>query len=139
LAYGGRLEGCTVVCPFHGYKVGLGTDSHHGFRVSGYTVFSLGGLLFVRLSEEQDRGFAAWMRALAADHVIVPGFDMNVQAPAELVVENGLDSRHFPVVHGICNDPKFTVTTEPGRALITSGTFEIPVSAWRPGQRASSA
>lgn len=126
LAYGGKLHNDCIICPFHGYHVGLGKLSRQNFRTPAYETLTVGGLVFVRLSERYDNGFSAFITRLAQDHVLVPGFTMPVQAPAALVTENGFDSTHFPAVHGILNTPKFTVRlAEQGELEVTS-LFKVP-------------
>ncbi|MGH3721448.1 MAG: hypothetical protein ACRDRI_21880 [Pseudonocardiaceae bacterium] len=56
---------------------------------------------------------------------------------ADLVVENAFDATHFRPVHGIANEPSFTVLTEePAQTgtFAVRGTFMLPASPW---QRAS--
>lgn len=132
LAAGGKLEGHAIVCPFHDYQVGLGTCSTHGFKVSEYATLVLSGLVFVRLSDTHDFGFEAALRKLTSDHVIVPGFELSIKAPSQLIIENGFDNRHFLAVHGTCNDPRFSVSVGDDQELMTEGVFEIPASEWRP-------
>ena len=134
LAHGGRIEGerRMVVCPFHEYQIGLGQCSANGFKVQEYPTMVLAGLVFVRLSEGHDFGFEAALRRLVADHVIVPGFELSIRAPSQLIIENGFDNRHFLAVHGTCNDPRFTVSLGAEGELVTEGVFEIPASEWRP-------
>lgn len=132
LAYGGKLDDRVIVCPFHGYRVGLATESLHGFRVSEYPTFVVGGLVFVRLSDSHEHGFISYMEALATDHTFVPGFEMPVKATSSLVVENGFDNRHFSAVHGVQNDPKFAIHAGEHGELLINSVFDIPATQWRP-------
>lgn len=128
LAYGGQVEGKVIVCPFHDYQVGLGACSTHGFKVDEYAVLATAGLVFIRLSPSHDFGFPQAWQAMLAEHVVVPGYEMVVGAPAQLVVENGFDNRHFLAVHSVCNDAKFRIAHGEHKELIAEGTFEIPVA-----------
>lgn len=130
LAYGGRLDGASVICPFHHYRVGLNKTSQHGFGARPYPTLVVGGLVFVRLSEEYDNGLTDFMQRLAAENTIVPGFEVRVKAASELVIENGFDNRHFPAVHGVRNDPQFTVHPGEHGELIVESLFEVPTSVW---------
>ncbi len=126
LAYGGELKDECIICPFHGYHVGLGHDSRQNFRTPAYETLNVGGLIFVRLSDQYDNGFKAFITRLTEDHVICPGFMMPVQAPAALVTENGFDNNHFPAVHGVLNHPKFTVKQGEQGELVVTSLFKVP-------------
>jgi nitrite reductase/ring-hydroxylating ferredoxin subunit len=126
LAYGGKLQGDCIICPFHGYHVGLGKVSRQNFRTPVFETLTVGGLVFVRLSDQFDNGFTPFVTHLAQDHVFVPGFTMMVKAPAALVTENGFDSSHFPAVHGIVNHPKFTVQYGEDGQLVVTSLFKVP-------------
>ncbi len=122
----GRLDGCTMVCSFHGYRIALGGSAEKRFRVPEYETIVRGGLVFVRLSDSHDNGFSDFIKQLSISHTIVPGITMSVRAPAPLVIENGFDNRHFPAVHGIANDPEFVVRHSDAGAVIVTSTFEAP-------------
>ena len=132
LAYGGKLDDHVIICPFHGYRVGLATESQHGFRIREYPVFTIGGLIFVRLSDSHENGFMDYMEGLATNHCFVPGFEMPVKATASLVIENGFDNRHFSAVHGVRNDPKFAIRSGEHGELLIDSVFDIPATLWRP-------
>lgn len=132
LGYGGVLKEDNIVCPFHGYRIGLGKTSSHGFDIREYRTLAVGGLVFVQLSAQYENGFAEFITGLAETHHIIPGFVKPIKAPAELVIENGFDNRHFPIVHGVSNNPKFTVITGNNDELIVESIFEVPVPP-RPG------
>lgn len=132
LALGGRLDGSHVVCPFHGYRIGLGHDAGGEFATQEYPTLVSAGMVFVRLSDEHENGLGALLTALAGDHVIVPAFEMAVRAPAELVIENGFDRRHFTGVHRVLTGD-FTVSDSESGALIVVGTFQMrPGGQFRP-------
>jgi 3-ketosteroid 9alpha-monooxygenase subunit A len=127
LALGGKLDGRVIVCPFHAYRIGLGITSRHGFQVQQYPTLTIGGLVFVRLSEGYDNGFSQFIESLTADHTFVPGFALPIKAAAELVIENGFDNRHFPAVHQISNYPKFNVRPGDSGELLVESIFEVPM------------
>jgi nitrite reductase/ring-hydroxylating ferredoxin subunit len=129
LALGGRLEGGHVVCPFHGYRVGLGDTAPGDFAVRKYPTLSFAGMVFVRLSEAEENGLTTLLPAFAQDHVMIPGFEMAIGAPAQLVIENGFDRRHFNAVHRI-GTGGFVVDDAECGPLVVDGSFLI-----RPGGR----
>ncbi|MGE3780839.1 MAG: Rieske 2Fe-2S domain-containing protein, partial [Pirellulaceae bacterium] len=51
LAYGGQLADEHVLCPFHGYKIRLGTPVGQEFCVRPYPTLTVGGMVFFRLSD----------------------------------------------------------------------------------------
>jgi len=137
LAYGGRLAApATVVCPFHGYRIGLGEVSHDGFCVRAYACLVHGGGVFVRLSDQAGPDFARGLRELGAGHTIIPGFEMTAGTTMEVVIENGFDNAHFRVVHGLMSLPGLVVRSGPFGELVAEGRFDIP---WRGGPEGSGA
>lgn len=133
LGYGGRLDGDTIVCPFHGKRIGLGPGTGR-YRVPEHPVLGYGGMVFVRGGAGPDHGFGAFLDDLAASHVFIPGFRRSVAVAAELVVENAFDVTHFRPVHGIGNEPSFTILPEEpatrGTFAVT-GAFTLPASPWQ--------
>ena len=124
LAYGGRMDKDCIVCPFHGYRIGLGRREQHAFWAEEYPTLLIGDLVFVRLSESHEYGFSAFMAQLAKDHYVLPGFIMRVNAAASLVTENVFDAQHFRVVHRL-KTGRVTVRSEAG-VLITETRMEYP-------------
>ncbi|HET7081876.1 MAG TPA: Rieske 2Fe-2S domain-containing protein [Chloroflexia bacterium] len=130
LAIGGRLDREAIVCPFHGYRIGLGRECEHGFRVREYPALLVGGLVFVRLSDSHDNGFREFLEQLDQDHYFVPGFTMRVMAPPAMVVENAFDNSHFRPVHGIHNEPRFRILPSQCGEFAIEGVFEYG-AIWR--------
>jgi len=128
LGYGGRLNNDCIVCPFHGYRIGLGQEGQVGFQAHEYLTLAVGGLIFIRLSDQHDNGFGEFMSQLAADHYILPGFIMPLKVAAPMVVENAFDARHFPVVHRLKTD-KVTVRQEEG-LLVVETRIEFPAGPY---------
>jgi hypothetical protein len=126
LGYGGRLEGAAIVCPFHGHRVGLGERSDDGFCAREHRVLAVSGLVFVLLDEAPEHGLPAHLRDLDRDHYFVPGFTLPVQAPADLVIENGFDNAHFAAVHGIGTRPDMVVRAGMHGELVAEGLFALP-------------
>lgn len=136
LAYGGRLEGQSIICPFHGYRVTLGECATRGFQVRQYPTLAFGGLVFVRLSEAHENGLTALLTELNADYYFVPGFVRDIKTKASLVIENGFDNLHFRSVHNIRNLPRFRTRPSQHGELAVEGVFEIPPPAAEPDRSA---
>jgi phenylpropionate dioxygenase-like ring-hydroxylating dioxygenase large terminal subunit len=115
-----------IVCPFHGYRVGIGHESPHTFRVHEYPTLTIAGLIFVRLSDGDDHGFAAMLTRLDAQRFIVPGLTMRVETRPEMVIENAFDTTHFRSVHQIGTSAAFAIGREGDGALTATGVFEVP-------------
>jgi 3-ketosteroid 9alpha-monooxygenase subunit A len=130
LAYGGRLAGDAVICPFHSYRIGLGGNSADGFCVREYAALLAAGGLFVRLSDRDSPDFPGALADLSREHAVVKGFEMTATTSIEVVIENGFDSAHFRSVHGIMNLPSLATSTGRFGELLGDGHFEIPRSGW---------
>lgn len=137
LAHGGRIEGEAVVCPFHGFRIGLCGAGEHGLRVCAHRTLALGGLVLARLDDGPDNGLEALLRGLAESRIIVPGFTLRLRAAADMVVENAFDQAHFRPVHGIGLDGAFRLRSSDRGELGIDGSFELPPSAWQRGRAES--
>lgn len=129
LAYGGRIERGTIVCPFHGYRIGMGRcgiTAERGFFVREYSVLVVGESVFVRLSDEYENGFAAALRELQTNHKFYAGFTRILKVSNELVIENGFDAQHFKIVHGVFNQPELVIKPSESGELRAEGFFEYP-------------
>jgi phenylpropionate dioxygenase-like ring-hydroxylating dioxygenase large terminal subunit len=125
LAHGGRLDDGAVVCPFHGYRIGLGEGGGHDFCVRELHGGVAGGGVFARLSGRAEPDLGEVLAELERDHVFVPGFSMQVDASMETVIENGFDNAHFKSVHGLAQ-PDLAVRTGEHGELVAEGVFAIP-------------
>jgi nitrite reductase/ring-hydroxylating ferredoxin subunit len=130
LAFGGRLTGDSVICPFHSYRIGLGASSKDGFCVREYASLLAAGGLFARLSDAPGPDFPGALEDLMRGHHAIPGFEMTATTTVEIVIENGFDSAHFRAVHSIMNLPSLTVARGRFGELEGEGHFEIPRSGW---------
>lgn len=133
LAYGGRLAGDVVVCPFHAHRIGLGVESRDGFCAREYPALLRGGGLFARLSDRDEPDFPEALETLGAGHSFVPGFEMTAETTIEVVIENGFDNAHFRAVHGLMSLPALTVGRGRFGELMAEGHFEIPRTGWYEG------
>jgi 3-ketosteroid 9alpha-monooxygenase subunit A len=102
--------------------------------VREYPVLGYGGMVFIQLGSGPDNGFGGFLDDLAAPHLFLPGFSRSVAVRAELVVENAFDVTHFRPVHGIGNEPSFTILPEESAGAGTfavAGAFVLPASPWQ--------
>ncbi len=126
LSLGGRLEADCVVCPFHGYRIGLGDmEGDNAFRVREYPLVVLGPMVLLRLSNEFEHGFTDAVASLTTTHVFVRALHLTVHAPGQLVIENGFDSRHFNAVHGV-SARNFAVSEDTSAGLRATAIFSVP-------------
>ena len=138
LAFGGRLDGEGIVCPFHGKYISFGIGVGERYCVREYPLLGYGGMLFVRLSDRHENGLNALLDELVADHVFAPSFAVPIAVAGELVIENAFDDTHFGPTHGVRNDPRLEVHRPSNNGpLIAKGTLEVPVSVWQRGEGAS--
>jgi hypothetical protein len=133
LGYGGRLDGDAVLCPFHGFRIGIGGAGEHGLRVRAHPTLALGGLVLARLEDGPDHGFEGVLRALAAERMLVAGFTLRLRAAADMVIENAFDQAHFRPVHGIGLDGVFRLLRSDAGELGVEGSFDLPPSPWQRG------
>jgi 3-ketosteroid 9alpha-monooxygenase subunit A len=132
LGYGGRLTGPqSIVCPFHGKRIGLGAGTSR-LCVREHETIDRAGAIFVRLSDvpAPDRGFKRAIEDILAGHVLVEALVGDVKVPPELIIENAFDFSHFPTVHLIprISTPKVWVGDD-GELNITTA-FHTQAPDW---------
>lgn len=130
LGHSGCREGSHIRCKFHDYLIGLGAEKNSRFQLKSYLTREVGGLLFVRLCDQYDTGFSDRLNALVMDHCFVAGFELEVKAPFQLIVENAFDSSHFHSVHRILNHPEFSIGGSVAGEYRVDGEFVVPRSCW---------
>ena len=126
LAHGGTLDGDTVICPFHGLCIHLGAAAGAELAVRSYPCLVQGGMVFVRLSEKAEPDLPRALTDIVRHSTFIPGFTIQANVSMEIAAENALDNQHFKRVHGILNEPVFTVTTGPYGELCAEGDFVLP-------------
>jgi nitrite reductase/ring-hydroxylating ferredoxin subunit len=126
LAYGGTLDGDEVVCPFHGLRIHLGQNARAQLSVREFTCLVQGGMVFVRLSDVAAPHLPQALEAIQQHYTFISGFTMEAHVPFEIATENALDNLHFKSVHGILNEPVFTVHTGAHGELRAAGEFLVP-------------
>lgn len=124
LAYGGRLEGNVLVCPFHGRRITLGHVPRRRYCVRGYRTLEFGGSVFVLLSDRYESGLTEFLESLVQTCVFVPGFALRARVPPEYVIENVFDMDHFTSVHGLNRVPKMRVDRGAYGELAVEAVFE---------------
>lgn len=99
----GHVEGNSVVCPYHGWRVdGAGATKHpikgpvKHCQVTSYSVHEFAGFIWV--SSHPD---ALMPSSPSSDWFYMGGFEVNIEAPLELVLDNFNEDEHFPYVHKI--------------------------------------
>jgi 3-ketosteroid 9alpha-monooxygenase subunit A len=133
LGIGGVPDGDVIICPFHGRRIGLGTDCVEKYCVREYPCFVVGGMVFGCTSLDDDRGFRLMMLDVDRNHFFVAGFAAVARVPCELVIENGVDATHFHSVHSVHNQPTFEVVPSVRGEFGVVGTFHLPESTWQKG------
>lgn len=137
LGYGGELTADGIVCPFHAKTIRMGAEKPcaqecgSGYYVNEYQTLTIGGLVFVLIPPADKPDLPNVLRELDQDHFFVPGFTLRVQAPAELIIENGFDATHFHPVHQVCRHPDLAVVESRFGELRATGTFLLPPTKWQ--------
>src|SRR5215475_952794 len=124
LAYGGKLCGDYVICPFHSERVHLGKSA--GFFVRDYDCLTTCGLVFVRMSDSPATDLPAAMKELQSRYTLFPGFSIEIEAPMEIASDNAFDAGHFKGVHGVLNEPEFSIRTGDFGEFRADGEFVFP-------------
>jgi 3-ketosteroid 9alpha-monooxygenase subunit A len=123
LGFGGKLHDDVIVCPFHGHRIGLGTESNFDYRIRAYRTLVAGGLIFVLLDDRHENGLTTMLEQLNTTHFFVQGFSIVTRAPAELVIENGFDRGHFQAVHGLNTKPVLRLLPSSNAEMVVCGDF----------------
>jgi phenylpropionate dioxygenase-like ring-hydroxylating dioxygenase large terminal subunit len=92
--------------------------------VRRYQTVECGGSIFVLLDDRHENGFTAFMRSVAATHVFVPGFSVDLLVEPEYVIENVFDADHFKTVHGLTRTPRLELGYDGDGELVVEAVFE---------------
>ena len=139
LGHGGAVEGCELVCPFHGWKFdgeGANTDIPYSERTNRkgtlrtFPVIERNGISMVWYHPDETvrpqwdipelpefNGDPEWSTVIRTEHVI--------EAAWQEMAENGVDSAHFRYVHNTAEVPE----------LIEYDTGTFPYSQMRSSQK----
>lgn len=132
LGHGGRVTSRqSIICPFHGKRIGLGAGTGR-LCVREHETIDCDGAIFVRLSDipALDLGFEQVIKEILGTHVIVGAVTGHVGVPPELIIENAFDFSHFPAVHLV---PRLTapkVWLGGGGELHITTAFHTPAPDW---------
>ena len=130
----GRLDGNSVICGFHGNRIALGDGEGSNLWVNRYPSRVHNGVVWVGLAEDNAVDLLSALERLDQGQTFVPGFELEANTSVEIVIENGFDASHFPSVHGLSVEPKFTTSTGPDGELSVDGVFEFGRSHWNQDQ-----
>jgi len=139
LGHGGTVEGCEIVCPFHGWRFdadGTNTDipysarTNRRARLRTFPVVERNGISMVWYHPDPEvapmwevpevpefNGDPDWSTVIRTEHVI--------DAPWQEMAENAVDAAHFRYVHSTAEVPE----------LVAYETDEFPYSQMRSRQR----
>ncbi len=99
----GHVSGSSVVCPYHGWRVdGDGATAHpikgpiRNCRVATYSVHESHGFIWVASRPDAVRATFP-----GNEWVHMGGFELEINAPLELVLDNFNEDEHFPYVHKV--------------------------------------
>jgi 3-ketosteroid 9alpha-monooxygenase subunit A len=128
LGYGGRLApgraGASVICPFHGKRIGLGAGTAR-LCVTEHQSIVAGDALFVRLGVDpaEDRGFEQAIKEISAEKQIVGALVQLIRVPPAFVIENAFDYSHFTAVHGVDRVTGFGLREDGAGGIAVEGDF----------------
>lgn len=157
LGHGGTVEGCELVCPFHGWRYGVdgaNTDIPYSDRVNRkarlrpYPTVERNGLVMAWYHPEEAapqwevpeipecNDHPDWSTTIRTEHVIDAGL--------QEMAENTVDSAHFRYVHNTATVPEIIeyTTNFPEAVMRSSQKFPTPrgvmegqinTHAWGPG------
>ncbi len=131
LAYGGKLKGDCVICPFHGRKIMLG-ESDRPLRVRSYPTLVFGPLIFTRLTDrsEGECTFAETFPRLLGDRSVTPAITTEFTVPISYVVENAFDAEHFSPVHNVPGVGDLEAIVHEDGYLQIGGDFTTVAEPW---------
>ena len=128
LGYGGTLApgraGASVICPFHGKRIGLGAGTAR-LSVTEHQSIVAGDALFVRLGADpaEDRGFEQAIKEICAEKQIVGALVRPIRVPPAYVIENAFDFSHFTAVHGVNRVTGFGLREDGSGGIAVEGDF----------------
>ena len=138
LGHGGTVEGCEIVCPFHGWKFdaeGSNTDIPYSERtnkraqVRAYPVVERNGFVYTwyhpdgeaptwEVEEVAEIGGGEFSGPKRTDHL--------VQAGIQEMAENGVDSAHFRYVHDTATVPEIERYEVDGHRTVMQSSQKFP-------------
>ena len=99
----GTVNENSLLCPYHGWSVDLDGAVKHPIsgrmkncRVQTYSVHELNGLIWLATRPSAKRASVP-----SNEWIHVGGFELEIAAPLELVLDNFNEDEHFPYVHKV--------------------------------------
>ena len=152
LGYGGTIEGDKLVCPFHGWKYGsdgvcvevpYANSTPADARLRPWPVIERNGAIFAWHHHERAAPFYGLPEFPEASWTDAEWAEFDVEMHIFELGENGVDSAHFPTIHG-CQRSEvelidsqgipFTyrlLTTYPGDGIGLPGQHVKVTTVWR--------
>lgn len=138
LGHGGTVEGCEIMCPFHGWKFdaeGANTDIPYSDRTNGrakvgtYPTQERNGFIYAWYHPEGE--LPTWEIAevteLAGDEFSGPKRTAHtVQVGIQEMAENAVDSAHFRYVHNTATVPEIEKYESDGHRAIMESSQKFP-------------
>jgi phenylpropionate dioxygenase-like ring-hydroxylating dioxygenase large terminal subunit len=138
LGHGGTVDGCQVVCPFHGWKFdgeGTNTDipysdrTNRKARIRTYPVLERNGFVYAwyhpqegaptwEVEEVLEIGSGDFSGPKRTSHV--------VQAGIQEMAENAVDSAHFRYVHNVAEVPVIEKYEPDGHRSVMESSQKFP-------------
>jgi len=141
LGHGGSVEGCELQCPFHGWRfdaegtnvdIPYSTRTNKRARLRTFPVHEVNGKSMVWYHPDPDvapRWDIPALDDLTSGEFFGPVYtDHTVQAHAQELGENAVDSAHFRYVHSVAEVPEITsyVTEGPVAEMKSIQKFPTP-------------
>ena len=138
LGHGGSVEGCELVCPFHGWKFdaeGANTDIPYSDRINRkarirtYPTVERNGLTLVWYHPDERAAPVGGHRDRRADDRRVlrsERTDHVVQAGIQELAENQVDSAHFRFVHNTATVPEIEKYETDGHVAVMRSVQKFP-------------
>jgi nitrite reductase/ring-hydroxylating ferredoxin subunit len=138
LGHGGTVEGCEIMCPFHGWKFdaeGTNTDIPYSERVNRkarirtYPVIERNGFVYTWYHPHEEP--PTW-EPVSVDDVTNGEFSGPkrtshvVQAGIQEMAENAVDSAHFRYVHNVAEVPVIERYESDGHVAIMESSQRFP-------------
>ena len=138
LGHGGTVEGCEIMCPFHGWKFdaeGANTDIPYSERtnrkaqIKAYPTSERNGFIYAWYHpyDEQPTWEVEEVTEIASGDFSGPKRTNHlVQVAIQEMAENAVDSAHFRYVHNTAEVPEIEEYTSDGHRAIMKSSQKFP-------------
>lgn len=133
----GTVTASTVICPFHGKRIGLGAGTSR-LCVAEHTSILAGNALFVRLGTDpaQDRGFEQMIKEISAEKELSAALVQPLSIAPQYVIENAFDVSHFTAVHKVSRVTGFRLRGDGPGWIAVEGDFLTKPPPWEAQENA---